>query len=306
METSSDKTKLLTTPNKTQNNQKKLYIAYIITAICSCIVIALLMINLWQAGILDSSSPQSESLSETQCSGNGQFYTDINECKCYQCFLGLNCEIIEQDSDCIMRIGGGDPSLLIEYWNNQVHHKKVSNIQIPMDYRGDYDWSLFGPFSSNDNDGLGGTLNQLIRNIHTKYHNINLTDTYIVFGSGTTQLQVAAYHAYSRLKGELIYAFGEVPYYSGYRGSCEVHGTSYCRWNISYDLPVENVVEFIAYPNNPDGSERELVYTDTTMWGYDLVCCSYIVINIKRIGSCTCINIFITRTNSKFWVLLYI
>eukprot|EP01084_Bolivina_argentea_P034997 64888_1 len=266
MEISTDKTELLAT--KRANDAKTKHRIYIfIIIVFGTIIITLFILNLYQAGYLESDE---ETISITECSGNGHSYNDLNTCVCFQCYSGDNCEI--ETSDCTISAGSGQPYVLIEYWTEQVRKNKIKPMVIPADWRMPYDYNLFGPFDANDNNGLGGQLNQIIRSIHSKYHNVNLTDSYLVFGPGGTGVQTATYAAYSELLQTQIIAFDEVPYYFGYPSSCSAAGENRCVFSSSTDLIDEgNIVEFVTIPNNPDGFERERVYTNSSNWAYDLV-----------------------------------
>eukprot|EP01084_Bolivina_argentea_P035000 64891_1 len=265
MELSTDKTQLLTETNK-KNKKRKKYL-YVIVAVLSAIVITLLILNLWQAGYLENEDEETIVINE--CSGNGHTYNDVTQCECFQCYSGNNCEI--EESNCSISAGSGQPYLLIEYWTEKVRKNKIKPMITPADYRMPYN-QLRVPYTADDTAGLGGQLNQIIRRMHSQYHNVNMTDSVLIFGAGATQLNVATYAAYSEFLQRQITAFVQVPYYASYPRFCAAVGESRCVFNSSEQLNDEgNIVEYITIPNNPDGFHRERVYKNCTNFAHDLV-----------------------------------
>eukprot|EP01083_Nonionella_stella_P039481 107364_1 len=261
-ETSSNKKELLEHPKRKQCGRNKIIFVVLVS-----IIIILSFLNLWQAGCFDS---KSKSNIADECSGHGRKYNDLHQCECYECYSGANCEVPE--TDCMLSAASGQPFLLSEYWTKQRQDNKIPSLSIPIDWRMPYDRELIGPFHETAKDGLASELSQIIRRIHAKYNNVNITNTSLIFGQGASQLTTAAFYAYSRLKGKKITAFAANPYYFGYDEICYAVGEYQCQFNASLDLKHEdNIVEIVTFPNNPDGWEREQVYKDETSWAYDLV-----------------------------------
>lgn len=52
------------------------------------------------------------------CSRRGVFQQDTSACECFQCAFGSGCEELRPGSDCVLNVGGSQPFLLEEYWNN--------------------------------------------------------------------------------------------------------------------------------------------------------------------------------------------
>ncbi|MEQ1876593.1 MAG: aminotransferase class I/II-fold pyridoxal phosphate-dependent enzyme [Bdellovibrionia bacterium] len=94
-------------------------------------------------------------------------------------------------------------------------------------------------------DGLD-TLKNSIRNIHKVYGNASCENHFVVIGGGATQLIPATVYAL-RLKGyDSVTA--PIPYFPGFRNSAQLLGL---HWAGKGDGA--GVIEFITYPNNPDG-----------------------------------------------------
>eukprot|EP01084_Bolivina_argentea_P020040 37310_1 len=266
METSSDKSPLIHSnkSSHTSNSSKK-YIIIIIFGIC--VIVTLLILNLWQAGYLDTKN--SNKIKEN-CNGNGMKYDDINICECYQCYEGEECE--QEIEDCIINAGSGQPFLMVEYWKKMAQQNKIYPINIPIDYRCPY-YTTPGVFYPTSNESFPARLSQKIRRVHKKYHNVDIDGKYLVFGVGASQLTTAAYIAWSRIKGEQITVFGEVPYYFLYPIRCNAATPYHCAFNSSYNLfeGSDTIREMITIPNNPTGFERERRYKNQSSYGLDLV-----------------------------------
>eukprot|EP01084_Bolivina_argentea_P100042 179715_1 len=269
METTVDTIPLVAT-NQSSNTKgsRRIYICVIM--FCCCIIVMLTILNLWQAGYLETTK---STKIQTNCNGNGKKYDDINICECYQCYSGNDCE--EEIEDCIISAGSGQPFLFQEYWSSKSQNNEISPINIPIDYRVPFDWRTRGVFYPTQNDTLGEKLSQLIRRVHRKYHNVDIDNKYIVFGVGASQLTTGAYVAWSRIRGEQIIAWNEVPYYYEYPTRCRGASIYHCTYayNSSNNLPDDNdlIREIVTVPNNPDGFDRDNVYKNQSSYAFDLV-----------------------------------
>eukprot|EP01084_Bolivina_argentea_P020042 37312_1 len=272
MEVSTDKDALL--HGRKASNDNKIKLLYAIIIICGCIIISLSMLNLWQAGYFDSDENNTDSVITTECNGNGHKYSDINICECYQCYGGEKCE--EAIINCTISAGSGQPFLFVEFWVEKATNGEISSINLPIDYRVPYQFdelTTIGPFNQYENTTFPQKVNQLIRRIHKKYHNVDIDGKYIVFGVGVSQLTTAAYTAWSRIRGAPIIAFEEIPHYFGHPMQCTAATPYHCSWSTSYDLYPRNdsIREILIFPHNPTGFERERVYPNQSSGGLDLV-----------------------------------
>ena len=86
--------------------------------------------------------------------------------------------------------------------NGELEVHTLINCRVP------YQWDTIGPFSADQNSSFTEQLAQLIRRIHIKYGNVNMT--------GASQLHTASIVAYSKLKNKYpILLFDQLPYYFG-------------------------------------------------------------------------------------------
>jgi aspartate/methionine/tyrosine aminotransferase len=92
-----------------------------------------------------------------------------------------------------------------------------------------------------------------------------------VFGSGGTQLLHAFIYAFHMIANNPVNIYARTPYYQYYRLYSEMN-PSWGTFNSSTSMNPNNVLEFVAIPNNPDGSiHPRAYYTDAAYQVYDMV-----------------------------------
>ena len=102
-------------------------------------------------------------------------------------------------------------------------------------------------------DGLD-TLKDSIRHIHQVYGNASCADHHVVIGGGATQLIPATVYALRTMGYDSVSA--PIPYFPGFRNSAQLLGLSWAGKGAG-----DKVIEFITYPNNPDGKFCEPSYS---------------------------------------------
>lgn len=90
------------------------------------------------------------------------------------------------------------------------------------------------------------TLKDAIRSVHAAFGNAMTEGAHIVIGGGATQLIPATVYALRQKGFDSVSA--PIPYFPGFRNSAQLLGL---KWAASGSG--EHVIEFITYPNNPDG-----------------------------------------------------
>jgi len=274
-----DKTALLTSKSNSSDGasrRNKLYLMIIL--VLGAIVITLGFLNLYQAGYLDgSSSDDSDASTDVVCNGHGSKYDDTNLCECIQCWSGPNCET--ESESCYISAGSGQPFLFLEFWDKMAANGEME-VYTPINYRVPYQTDtvyggLIGPFREDQNSSFAQQLAQLIRRVHIKYGNVNMTNKHIVFGMGASQLQTASMVAYSKLKNEYpILLFDQLPYYFGYPTRCRGASSYHCEWYGGQEInesEIDRIVEIVTIPNNPDGWAPQRIYPEVDTYALDLV-----------------------------------
>ena len=179
------------------------------------------------------------------CNGNGIFDVTEAECNCFDCAFGSKCEKVMVDSDqCISEAGFGHPTMFEKYW--QGHGTPLA---IPLSDHLAYTL------------GTSHVLEKLIRELHEKVGNLNVSGKHIVIGSGSTSLIhpaiLALLKAHGRKSGSL---FARRPFYAGYQffaEECtEIDFFHYETRELAPDLKGAGTIEMITSPNNPDGHAR--------------------------------------------------
>lgn len=95
---------------------------------------------------------------------------------------------------------------------------------------------------------------------------------YIVYGHGGTQMINAASYALALVNGKKLPVFAQIPYYNQYPAWAQFNALNNY-WNSSlYQNNYQNdIIEFVTYPNNPDGSLRVPYYSSSSNLIYDMV-----------------------------------
>ncbi|KAK2970526.1 hypothetical protein RJ640_020510 [Escallonia rubra] len=201
---------------------------------------------------------EAEAVASVSCSGHGRAYLDgitvdgMPVCECNSCFGGPNCS--EVIAGCPADVNSGDPLFLEPFW---MQRAASSAVLIAGWHRMSY--------SFNDNSSISQELEKHIRKVHAMVKNA-VTDRFIVFGAGSTQLLNAAVHALSMDNSSPPSAVvASVPFYPSYKQQTDFfsslgykfYGDTSMRKNPSDVLM--NAIEFVTSPNNPDGKLRKKV-----------------------------------------------
>ncbi|KAK4428358.1 Tryptophan aminotransferase-related protein 4 [Sesamum alatum] len=205
--------------------------------IVSVVLNIFLMVNLcisrkplsWSAG----AAAEAEAVASISCSGHGRAFLDgfiengTPVCECNACYGGLDCSQL------------------------------LPNCVADAD-RMSYDYS--------DNSYISQELEKNIRKLHAIVGNAVTDGRYIVFGAGSTQLLNAAVYALSMNMSSPAKVVAEKPFYPVYKEQTEFfkakqfefHGDASLLRNGTSNTN-ENVIEFVASPNNPDGNLKKAV-----------------------------------------------
>jgi len=206
--------------------------------------------------VLVSANPMSK------CSDRGFYYEDTAMCECFQCFTGPSCETL--DSKCTISDLAGSPRLFQEvFWANNTNDNDTTDT--PPWYRCPYAVCQSCQFVSGSTNviGIQKAMQEAITGIHKVVGNVNIEGKTIVYAHGATELIMATQWAHMQLSNGAATAFAQVPYYNGYPvpGSMGFNLT----WSKSTSLSEnDNIIEMLAYPNNPDGQMRQPFYNYTT------------------------------------------
>ncbi|KAL0294762.1 UNVERIFIED_CONTAM: Tryptophan aminotransferase-related protein 4 [Sesamum calycinum] len=121
-------------------------------------------------------------------------------------------------------------------------------------------------YDYSDNSYISQELEKNIRKLHAITKNAVTDGRYIVFGAGSTQLLNAAVYALSMNMSSPAKVVAEKPFYPVYKEQTEFfkakqfefHGDASSLRNGTSNT-IENVIEFVASPNNPDGNLKKAV-----------------------------------------------
>ncbi|KAG8377299.1 hypothetical protein BUALT_Bualt08G0014800 [Buddleja alternifolia] len=200
---------------------------------------------------------EAEGVASISCSGHGRAFIDgillqngKPICECNACFGGPDCSQLLPN--CVADADSGDPLFLEPFW---MQNSARSTVVIPGWHRMSYDYS--------DNSYISHELENHIRKLHAVAKNAITDGRYIVFGSGSTQLLNAAVYALSmNMSSTPAKVVAEKPFYPVYKEQTEFfkstqfefHGDALLLKNTSFG---NNVIEFVASPNNPDGNLKK-------------------------------------------------
>ncbi|KAL0298040.1 UNVERIFIED_CONTAM: Tryptophan aminotransferase-related protein 4, partial [Sesamum angustifolium] len=195
---------------------------------------------------------EAEAVASISCSGHGRAFLDglIENgkpvCECNACYGGPDCSQLLPN--CVADADSGDPLFLEPFW---MKNSGRSTVVIPGWHRMSYDYS--------DNSYISQELEKNIRKLHAITKNAVTDGRNIVFGAGATQLLNAAIYALSmnmssprsRCRKAFLSEFFEAKQFQ-FHGDASLlrNGTS---------KTTENVIEFVASPNNPDGNLKKAV-----------------------------------------------
>ncbi|KAK3288733.1 hypothetical protein CYMTET_3802, partial [Cymbomonas tetramitiformis] len=199
---------------------------------------------------------------EDVCNGHGTryFYKAYNAesesawCECFDCWGGRECDT--PNEVCVAAATSGDPLLFEEYWTNAslgegsvlLSHAHKIGYQMP--------WLATDPSTA-----LDSLLKDNILELHKLAGNVDTAGAHVVLGVGSTQLVAAAMYALSKRTTNysspaLVWA--AKPYYGSYKAQADYFRSELFRW--TEDKPqvtsLQQVIEFVTAPNNPDGSLR--------------------------------------------------
>ncbi|KAL0408391.1 UNVERIFIED_CONTAM: Tryptophan aminotransferase-related protein 4 [Sesamum radiatum] len=202
----------------------------------------------WSAG----AAAEAEAVASISCSGHGRAFLDglIENgkpvCECNACYGGPDCSQLLPN--CVADADSGDPLFLEPFW---MKNSGRSTVVIPGWHRMSYDYS--------DNSYISQELEKNIRKLHAITKNAVTDGRYIVFGAGSTQLLNAAVYALSMNMSSPAKVVAEKPFYPN---SSKQSSLSFMEmhhyWN-NASKTTENVIEFVASPNNPDGNLKKAV-----------------------------------------------
>ena len=206
------------------------------------------------------------------CNWNGFFYPDEALCECMQCFNPAdNCSTTLDD--CVIGDGAGNPKMYQEVIWSAISPNASANSP---------PW-LYSPYAacmphcemltSAPEKSLKGIQKALLASIlalHDSVGNIDTKDKTIVYAHGATELIMAAQWAHAQLSpNKMATVFAQKPYYPGYPTPSTV--LQELTFSSSLNLTQsDNIIEMLAYPNNPDGQMRAPVY-NTSRVIHDMV-----------------------------------
>jgi len=202
----------------------------------------------------------SVSLADEDCNGRGMYYPDTQMCECYPCASGDQCEVVPDS--CNVTAMGGNPLLFQEYWSNpKLNNFEETQTLVQADYRTGYP-PVVG--------GIQKVLFPTIQKLHELYGNANATGRHIILGGGCTQLIHAVSYAFSITAKNQKTIFAQAPYYDGYAIAADLDPARLVFNDSLNQEDNKDIIEFVTYPNNPDGKWRSPVY-DNSHYVYDSV-----------------------------------
>ncbi|KAG9147362.1 hypothetical protein Leryth_019517 [Lithospermum erythrorhizon] len=257
--------------NKSQNS----YYGYALCLLASILLNIFLISNIYlhdaNGGLAASTTTltwtvnaavEAEAVASISCSGHGRAYLDgvlkngNPVCECDSCFSGSNCS--QFDHNCVADATSGDPLFLEPFWEE---HAASSALITPGWHRMSYSFP-------NANSLVSQELEDHIRKLHSAVKNANTEGRYLIVGVGSTQLLNAAVYALSMANtSSTSKVVASSPYYPVYRDQTNFFETAHYEFrgdalsllkNTTSDS-LDNVIEFVASPNNPDGKLKKAV-----------------------------------------------
>ncbi|KAL0440385.1 UNVERIFIED_CONTAM: Tryptophan aminotransferase-related protein 4 [Sesamum latifolium] len=221
-------------------------VCFIVSVVLNIFLIANLCISRKPLSWSSRAAAEAEAVASISCSGHGRAFLDglIENgkpvCECNACYGGPDCSQLLPN--CVADADSGDPLFLEPFW---MKNSGRSTVVIPGWHRMSYDYS--------DNSYISQELEKNIRKLHAITKNAVTDGRYIVFGAGSTQLLNAAVYALSMNMSSPAKVVAEKPFYP-----FEFHGDASLLRN-GTSKTIENVIEFVASPNNPDGNLKKAV-----------------------------------------------
>lgn len=201
-----------------------------------------------------AAAAEAELVAAISCSGHGRAYLDgilvdgLPTCECNTCYAGANCSQLLPD--CSADGDSGDPLFLEPYWQQHAASSAVV-------FSG---WHRMSYRTTGDNF-ISLELEKHIRLLHEAVGNAVTDGRFIIFGSGSTQLLNALVYSLSPENASTpASVVATAPYYALYKMQTEVFDSREYEWKgITSKLvntsvsSMENFIEFVTSPNNPDG-----------------------------------------------------
>lgn len=201
---------------------------------------------------------EAESVASIDCSGHGRAYLDgvvvygKPVCECNSCFYGPDCSLFL--NDCVADADSGDPLFLEPFW---MQHAADGALLVSGWHRMSYSFPGQSLVSEE--------LEKQIREVHAIAKNAITDGRYIVFGSGSTQVILAAVYALSLRNSSFpSQIVATAPYYPLYKTQTDYFGPDHFVFEGDTSMflngsHAKNVIEIVTSPNNPDGHLRKAV-----------------------------------------------
>ncbi|KAF8404466.1 hypothetical protein HHK36_009351 [Tetracentron sinense] len=206
-----------------------------------------------------SAAVEAEAVASISCSGHGRAFLDglfsqgKPVCECNSCYGGPDCS--EFSSGCLADADGGNPLFLEPFW---MAHAADSAVVVAGWHRMSY--------SFDDGSSISKELQRHIRQLHAVTRNAVTEGRFILFGTGSTQLLIAAVHALSQDDSPSpARVVASIPFYPVYEMQTEFFRSVDFKfqgdasdWKNTSSSSL-NFIEFVTSPNNPDGQLKEAV-----------------------------------------------
>lgn len=205
-----------------------------------------------------------------KCSGRGQIYSQESPtfCQCEPCYKGDVCQHL--DHKCKASVNIVELTFLQDYWNNQTDAAVTIDAGYRMPYEKGSEATVFAP-NQTANNNLVRLLDLEIRTLHETVGNVVTEGYYIVPGLGATCFMSGAMFAHSTLAAKDLNVYARPPYYNGFKEMADNFFGHYAHFNTSTAMNPASVLEFVTYPNNPDGMKVLDPHYATARVAYDLV-----------------------------------
>ncbi|KAF7820321.1 tryptophan aminotransferase-related protein 4-like [Senna tora] len=212
----------------------------------------------WEPSWSRGAAKEAEKVAAIECSGHGRAYLDgliLNGhnqplCECNTCYGGPNCSLFL--SNCSADAESGDPYFLEPFWMGRAGS---SGILVSGWHRMGYTYS--------DGSLMSEMLVKGIKKLHQLVGNAIITNaSFIIFGSGATQLLNAAVYAFSPNSSldSPAKVVTTAPCYPVYRTQTQFFNSRDNRYEGDTSIWKQNAsrvnatfIEFVTSPNNPDG-----------------------------------------------------
>lgn len=230
---------------------------------CSVILNLFMLMNIygsgeWKLSWSRRAAAEAEAVAAIECSGHGEAFLDglVLEgrpvCECNACYGGPDCS--QFSPGCVVDADGGNPLFLEPFWRE---HAGGSAVVIA-------GWHRMG-YSFDDQSFISQELERQIRKLHASVGNAVTEGRFIVFGSGSIQLLIAAVHSLSLNSSSPSKVVASTPFYAAYKMQTEFFKSLDFEFEGDASLWINNsesnmaFIEFITSPNNPDGQLKKAV-----------------------------------------------